>query len=256
MGLYLTAGQSDFHLVLAQQCSADPDYKKAFTRGYGPVGPDDFVILDNGAYEGDMVTNDYLFNTALDIKANEIVLPDKMRSVEGTIESSVKAIKAYDVWYNFMKPSYTFGMMGVLQTSGSMGEVIESLEQFAKWPQITTVGIPRHFCDIDKYFRYQVLNVNQEYKDRFKFHLLGTNPKVPNEVSLIADRFPWVRSVDSSLPYNYTLAGVVLTTYAARIERPVEYFERDWSGGFDRYLLQDNINTYMRWARGTEGARS
>jgi hypothetical protein len=249
-------------LVLAQELARDWQYADNYQRGLSAVAQDDYVILDNGAYEGDPVTNKYLFNAALNIDANEIVLPDVMRDPEGTVEKARAALTAYDQWRLDLLTvprvhvrDHRF--MAVLQSSGSMGEVHDMFNVLADIPQITTIGIPRHFVDFDKYFRWQVLsNVNlTEYRSRFAFHLLGQNPKFPDEAFVIAGDFPWVRSVDSSMPYNYTLAGAKLDPWT-RCERPARYFDKDWMQQVDLNLLTENVNTYMRWASGPQGARS
>lgn len=60
--------------------------------------------------------------------------------------------------------------------------------------------------------------------------------------------------MDSSIPYNYAIAGTSLPTWynnAKRIQRPEGYFTQDFE--IDTQLLDKNIQTFIGWANGTEG---
>jgi hypothetical protein len=154
--------------------------------------------------------------------------------------------------FNFNSVKY----MGVVQSHGDNGSAMECIHAFDRLG-IHTLGIPRHLLSYDKYARYNLLNLIKGYDlhNRFEVHLLGTNPIFPVEVSVIAEAHPWVRGVDSSLPYNYSIAGKRLTASflptEQQVGRPEGYF--DEIRKIDTDLLQDNIDTFMRWASGIEG---
>jgi hypothetical protein len=249
-GLFKTALVSDIHLVLAQVLRY-PTYRNMYVDG---IADTDYIILDNGAAEGQRVNNVALVRSAIDINADEIVLPDVIGNSEETITEVKSFLKAWPE-YGIKKP---INFMAVLQSQGASFEWQDCIWAFNTMEQITTIGIPRHFVDKDRYMRHQVCAWldGKGLRDRFQVHLLGTNSKFSSEVSMMAKEFPWIRSVDSSLPYNYALAGQRLGALGPHVNRPKQYFEVDWSSSLDKDLMYHNIDKYMRWARGPEGTRS
>jgi hypothetical protein len=117
--------------------------------------------------------------------------------------------------------------------------------------RVDVLGIPRHTLTTtnNKSIRIEVANwVEQTYPGRFEIHLLGTNPEWLGEVAAVRKYADHVRSVDSSLPFNYAIARKSLRDCRDVVHRPDYYFEEDWSRRVDVRLLQDNITTFMEWA--------
>ena len=243
-GYFHTALRSDYHLALAQ--IRDPEY----TALYANRKSSHYLILDNGAAEGEPVRDSTLVARAEQLGADEIVVPDVMGDASATVERARQFLEIKDDLRRYK-------LMGVVQSQGSLGEVIRCIQAFDEMP-ITTLGIPRHLVDKDKYFRYNVLNYLRgfNYDKRFEVHLLGTNPKWPAEICTIADIHPWVRGVDTSLPYNYAIAGKRLdgknVPSGSEIRRPEAYFDKKQDIEFA--ILAENINTYLRWARGASAS--
>ena len=243
-GYYATAMQSDYHLMLAQ--ITDREYVDTYGNS------DDYVIIDNGAAEGEMVSDSILLRRAMQVVADEIVVPDTMGHSDDTVA------RAHAFWESCTTAGFStenMKFMGVVQSQGDRAGVIQCVEAFEKMP-ITALGIPRHLVDKDKHARYMICSwlKSYGYDERFEVHLLGTNPKYPSEVCNIVEAHPWVRGIDSSLPYNYTIAGKQLSALGypyGGIKRPGGYF--DTVRRMDTTLLQSNIDTFMRWASGTEG---
>jgi hypothetical protein len=245
-GLYTTALASDMHLALAH-LMGDKDYRHLYEN---LISDHDYLILDNGAAEGSTVSDKYLLTIAFQLGADEIVLPDVIRDAEETIKRGKQFLQ--HMAESQIKPP---NLMGVLQSTGPAKEWQTCLEEFAKIDMVTTIGVPRHFVNYDKYMRHQVLTwINYWYKDRFQVHLLGMNSRFPSEVANISREHPWVRSCDSSLPYNYTIAGWGLSAVNRRVERPANYF--DTVADVDTVLLYKNIDTYLGWAHAIKGTRS
>jgi hypothetical protein len=247
-GFYNSAVQSDYHLVLAQ--ITDPNYIDV----YGNVPPDNYIIMDNGAAEGATVRDSILLHRARVLGVDEIVVPDEIGDSEGTIARAHRFFGSMQKEPDWSKYKY----MGVVQSKGDHGGIMECIHAFAEMP-INVLGVPRHLVDYDKYGRYNILSMikGYGYHKRFEVHLLGTNPKWPSEISTIQEVHPWVRGVDSSLPYNFAIAGEKLSAKFRdhrTIGRPEGYFDRVPT--INAELLQDNIDTFMRWARGIKGTAS
>lgn len=243
-GLEATALLSDIHLVLAQEL-----YREEYLQTYVYAASDHFLILDNGAYEGAVVSPLFLMQRAVALRVNEVVIPDDMGNADGTIAQA----KKFFHWLEGFAMPTPMNFMAVLQSTGDAASWQKCITEFAEMPDITTIGIPRHFVDKDRYMRYQVCAwiKGNHFDERFNVHLLGTNPKFVTEIATMANAFPWIRSCDSSLPYNYTIAGKRLGALVNREERPDHYFTEPRI--VDQDLLAKNINTYKRWASGTEG---
>jgi hypothetical protein len=214
----------------------------AYIKFYEELDERNYIILDNGLAEDQMVSNEKLFQRAMHYRADEIVLPDVMEDAQATLDRSA----------DFLAEFHTedFKFMGVLQSQGDIGSIHRCIEGFAKMPKVTALGVPRHLVDKDLFMRLQVCQLlSDDYnRDRFEVHLLGTNSKKPHEIKGVANSYPWVRSCDTSMPYNYTMAGLDLSEAHTQINRPPDYFDVRRTLNAD--LLYKNIDTYKRWARG------
>jgi hypothetical protein len=99
---------SDCHLVLAQQASRDARYFE-FYRKRARLG--DTVILDNGAYEGQLVTFEELLRLTRELKPTVLVMPDKLGDYEETKRMEQQFLPMA------MRASYVPQLMPVLQSS-------------------------------------------------------------------------------------------------------------------------------------------
>src|SRR3954468_13696845 len=76
---------SKVHLVLAHLCQPGTHYSLEYNKFYcqDNIG---FKILDNGAAEGALVSNEELMRVAMAIQADEIIVPDQMNDCNRTLE--------------------------------------------------------------------------------------------------------------------------------------------------------------------------
>lgn len=247
-GLENYALRSKFHLALAIPLLMK---RRAYAGMYKRVGNlSDYVILDNGANEGQPADVDMIKSYAAMIGCNELVLPDVMYSAADTL----KAVKQGLPLLAGCAPS----RMAVIQGE-TIGELRTCVEAFSSMQDIDVVGIPRHTIATTSRsaVRIELANwIEQQYPGRFQIHLLGTHPAYLKEVQAANKYAGHIRSVDSSLPFNYALAGKSLLDTKERIMRPDRYFEEDWSRRANVDLIRDNIDTFMRWAGDEEASRS
>lgn len=247
-GLEALALRSKMHLALPLPELIVNDayvhtYKRASRGG-------DFLILDNGEAEGARVPNDTLLGMAKLYGATELVLPDVIRDGFETVKRVVTFLDQYK------DDLSSYQLMAVPQGKTTT-EVQKCIEEFSVMEQITTLGIPRHFMGTMRLqqARVELANwIEDKYPDRFQVHCLGVESKFLREIKWLAKYAPTVRSIDSSLPFNYAIAGFELTPTVGSINRPREYFTTDWSKRVRSDLVIGNINTFMRWASGTESA--
>lgn len=207
-----------------------------------------FVILDNGAAEGYTVTDKEIIDLARKLGPDEIVIPDILGDMKGTIERAKKYMQkltymGHKVW--------EFHHMFVAQ-----GETIEEFVHSALWAHnqdwISTVAIPRHAittCDDELARSIIVEKVSDTLVDIRKLlkpiHFLGTNTDAPAEIKTLSSRIKmWVRSVDTSFPFVAAWHGFPLEV-AWYAKRPEEYFELEADSFHD--VLEENVDRLIGW---------
>lgn len=242
-GYFNTALRSDYHLVLPQ--IPYDRYEHLYSN---LVDETDFIILDNGAAEGQLVTDGALTNAMFTYGANEVVVPDVISDMQATVAHAIRFLTSQYL------PSFTKPMLVV--QGKTLTEVQQCIDIFSEtWPE-ATLGIPRHLLGTlhDGSARAHVLSYIESTWGEKTVHLLGTHPKYPAEIKVLAEAFPWVRGVDTSMPYNFTIAGELLTEASPGVARPDGYFDQVHK--LDGDLLDRNIRTYLEWASGTKGTGS
>jgi hypothetical protein len=245
-GLEGYALHSRFHLALAlPELMRNTDYVTTYQRA---ARGNDYTILDNGEAEGARVSAKELFEAAQLIGASEIVLPD----VIGEVDDTTKRTRGFLVRYEEELGPYN--LMGVAQGKNE-AELQKCIEYYSKYAAITTIGIPRHIIRrMDKSTaRVDLANwIKAEFENRFTIHLLGVDPYRLREIAWAAKYASHVRSIDSSLPFNYALMSAHLNNGAPAITRPGRYFEKNWATVVTRDLVLANIGVFKGWANDTE----
>lgn len=239
------AMHSHFHLALAQVSNNkfyDQVYKEASER-------DDYIVVDNGAAEGTPVGDYKLFSMASRWRANEVVLPDEIRNGEETVRRVMQFERNIDdSAYVFDQFDYMAVAQGV-----TTDEVKKCIQSLAHLSYVRTIGIPRHLITTmqRRFVRLDLATwIEREFPKRFQIHFLGTNPSVPSEILRAVKETPFVRSVDTSMPFNYAIAGVALTLTSPAIGRPSAYLSHHQNMKIG--ILRMNIDTMKRWIAGNE----
>lgn len=206
-----------------------------------------FTILDNGANEGKALTHEALAEASKLISANEVVLPDVLGNALETYDASIAYLKHYRM------PEQQY--MGVVQ--GDTKEELKSLiGMYAVAGDVTTLGIPRLLMNrIHKSVRLDIaIWIEAEFPKRFQVHFLGASGLWPKEPYYAARYELRVRSIDTSLPFNYGLQGVQLQDSAGattrQIDRQDNYFTR-WHEITSLTTVIHNMNVYKEWCNGT-----
>lgn len=160
-----------------------------------------FILLDCSAIESPgLATAEHMIETALTIQASEVMLPDVIRDMDATLESSANMLMVLDARFGSDKP---FQIMAVPQ--GRNGEEwLKCADTMLRWPGVTTLGIS---YTTTNYFGSRAVVLNKLYETNGAWlrdkiiHLLGCF--AISEVQLVADRYPDVRSVDSAIAAIY-----------------------------------------------------
>lgn len=216
----------------------NPFYLAAFEKA---AAKGDLVILDNGANERRRTSHKKLMEAAGYTKATEVVLPDRLGDGARTWNLTREFfVSGYcDRSYQYLYPVH----------GRTLSELETVVDMAAKEPRITTLGLPRVLIGPFKAsIRIDLASwIHTNYPERFQLHLLGTSPMWPCEVKAASKYAPYIRSVDTSMPFNYALAGYRLhDKMTIAVSRPDNY----WNNLplTSMVLVQDNIRTFKAWA--------
>jgi len=210
----------------------------------------DYVVMDNGIAEGIKFTGAELLAAASIFGANEIVLPDTLGDAKQTLSRVRTFLEHYSTP---LAESGIEKMMAVAQGT-ALQSVKNTINAFADMPKVTCIGIPRHLIKTtgSTSIRIDVANwIASAHKDRFEIHLLGADAAARKEIRWAATYAPHIRSIDSSMPFNYALAGYALDT-VGNIYRPGQYFDRAWGITANVDLVKHNIAVFRGWANGEQ----
>jgi hypothetical protein len=237
-GLSFTRGTGDrYHLMLPQLL-----YNSAYSKEYQTLCKTDFVMLDNGAAENHLVADDVLVRIVEDFHPAELILPDIMGNMLGTLDKINDFVKHYgkSLDVNFM----------VVAQGKSMVEVHRMLEVAVKHDGVTTIGIPRHMIRTlhSNFARIELAKWIHKQDSDLNIHFLGAAPGFPYELYHVRETVPFVRGMDTSMPFNFALLEHAMKDYEIRVfVRPEDYFEAkfnevQWS------FATHNVTVMKEWA--------
>lgn len=254
-----TQDDQQYQLMLPQLFSLSYKYAQAY---YDYRRMQKFIILDNGAAEKNQVGMEELLQVAHEVAANEIAVPDTLYDARDTLlkldtffSSNLDMIDRLRLGYGTQ-----FGFV-------AQGHNIE--EAFAltlavmrcRWnAYIDTVYLPRLLITSrnQRHERIKLADmIHKELGDRLNIHLFGSAPTYVQEVRVAAIDAPYIRSMDTSLPYNLTFnrASIIQSPSiwdqdrGLPGKRPSDYFDLK-EENFDKELLEFNMNMVRRWAHG------
>lgn len=233
--------QQDYHLALAHLIGREDfaHYTQFYTNMH--FNEEKYVILDNGLIEGDPRPIGELYDKALRIDAQELVLPDVFVRKDATLA-------AIDHAMNFLnqKMQNPIKVMAVAQ-----GEDFDSWVDCAKnlleWG-IDCLGIPKVLVKLaGAHGRLAALQeIQEELKETgTEVHLLGCWES-PLELKVIENyvrrgEIMPVRGTDSAIAYVYSRAGMRMCD-GPRPEGAIDFMANDVK---DTELLQYNIQMWQ-----------
>jgi hypothetical protein len=197
-----------------------------------------YLMLDNGAWEGNRVPNIDLVRIGRRFRATELVTPDILNDPGRTRLETVNFID----WFRtqFEQTGWHPNFMAVAH-----GHTEHDAREFVRrvaddLPMVTTIGIGRAYARAcgDKSARAHLAQwIANTYPTRFKTHLLGYNDEWPDEVLICSQ---WVRSLDTIAPFTAAWKGLLLRARPAGVPRPHDYFYLE-ENQFDLGLVKANI---------------
>lgn len=189
---------------------------------------DRFVIMDNGANEKVSFSNEELGKRALRLRADELVLPDVLYDADKTFEAATQYLRECEAWATPLAQAPQY--MAVIQ-GGSVDQLRKLVDRFSEEFPIKTLGLPRLLIEHIglRATRIDLANwIHSSYPNRFNIHLLGASTAWVKEPYYVSRYAAHVRSIDTSLPYNYGLQGLRINDERLKkVNRPEHYFTKE-----------------------------
>ena len=225
-----------YHMCLSNIVAKNDVYAKHFAEL--AKSENHWVLMDNGAAEGEQLSVDELIACYQRINPQEVVLPDTLLNGKETIQKSKDALKLICDFYDGAVP---FTFMAVPQ-GATLYEWKECACEMVQWPEVKAIGISK-FLQMetgDLYARERAVRILDDLFKQYnrydiEVHLLGCSES-PAVIDTIRRRFPFVRGCDSAYAYICTQAGVCIHTNTTR---PLG--EIDFINGNDYDGLEDNM---------------
>lgn len=240
-GLYKWANHTKRQMVLGHMVG-DSNYLESFNVRATRL----LTTIDNGEAEGQRLDNAELIRAARTARAGEIVVPDAMGDPE---ETRVRVKEFLHLARGLADPT-EFLYMGVAH-GGSVDEVM-GMVSFCADQGLLVIGLPRLLMQKlgQTNVRIDLANSIRERFPNHHIHLLGTSGLWPKEILFAAKYASHIRSVDTSMPFNYAIQGERLGVSTKAIQRPDRYFAENWSYRAQNHLVEENVAKVMRWANG------
>lgn len=229
----------EFYMCLANIACKNEEYLNFF-KEQSERGA--FVLLDNGAAEGDQMTLDIIWSVVEKIHPSEIVLNDCLLDNKETIKRSIEALnfyrcKGYDGQYMFVPQGK------------DMKDWINCLKSM-DLSYISTIGIPKIVCkawgNVNSRAHICKWISKWEYKDKFNYHLLGCQYTF-KEIARIYSKYPFIRSCDSAIAYVYAATSRHDMYSDLRPKFEINFFESNFDE-LHRDILYNNMlffDTYI-----------
>jgi len=226
------AHRLSYHMALAQGLMNDPAYMHMYKRIKHNVNGA-FIMVDNGAAEGDRQPFDEVVRVANEIGADEIVMPDELRDAQWTIEYTTDAAAM-----NIVPPRKRV----VVPQGTTLQEWAMCLRRLIEAMEFRTIGVPKHLDATIPGGRAEVLEFLEtwSFHTRYDIHLLGLNRL--EELRDLAARFPWVRGIDTGMPIGWAQDNMLLGF-------STEHHPLQWHNDFDEKLAEANIAQILTLCR-------
>lgn len=236
--------EDDYHLCLIQELRKRGPYYEFY---WNKAKEGKFVIVDNGAAEGETSCIEEILSFTMEMQATELQLPDFFFDGMETLKAVEKALK-YLSEYNYK------GKVMAIPQGKDIEDWTLCLNEMLKFPEVTTLGIPKNLVFLGGALaRVQAVRLLIEYKENggrpIDLHLLGcwTTPK---EVGVINTYYGHgVRGVDSGIASIYTQGGEVLEDGVDKPGGNKKYLDFDGID-LDEALLKDNIQRWRDYVNG------
>jgi hypothetical protein len=218
--------------------------------------PRHFKMLDNGEAEGqNKYSTAELVKMALTYQCDEVIAHDVMGNAPETLIRTTKFLKEAMRMLPIAGQPLDIGIVAQGQTYSEVKGLISLILDMDKYAGLVgTIHLPRHLVTtIERNARLNLAEwINEEYDLQsmaIDIHFLGANGVWPGELQAASRSLPYVRGMDTSMPFNYAYAGQIMSSVDA-VSRPADYFDLAIHDFEKPELLHHNVITMVKWAYG------
>lgn len=196
----------EYHLCLVQELRKRGKYFEFYKR---MAQEGKFVIVDNGAAEGETASIEEVHELAVEIGASEVQLPDVFFDARRTLDESRKGLEYLH------KKGWKGKIMAIPQGSDLLAWEA-CLEELVYLEGVTTIGLPKNLvllggdnARLKILVRWMIGLIIAREVDA---HLLGVwkDPREITKITTLIGILKFIRGVDSGIAAIYTQAGLLL----------------------------------------------
>jgi hypothetical protein len=228
---------SEYHMCLAGAMYMR-QYRDFYMSLYGHSGSK-HVILDNGAAEGKMLSDEALLELAALLQPSELVVPDVMHDCYRTVD----ALRHF-----YPKVPAPLNLMVVIQ--GKTWYEINYCLDHALRHNVHSVALPKLLCQhLGSNARLAAAELIRDTNESIPIHCLGCSKRALAEAKDLA-RQGIVRSIDSASPVVMGL-----------MDEPIAHQEYDWEASHNTIpgwwnkvktpQVEENLAEFRKWCEET-----
>ena len=237
--------EGQLYQLMLPQLVSEPYYSNKFkeftTNGL-------HVILDNGAAEGEKISEERLINVASSYRVTEVAVPDVPHNANKTF---TKLLGFSGKHFTFMQRSRCD--WGYVAQGTSVQEAFDLVKKVATsiYSELySVVFLPRLLIKSsdDYYARIKLAEMINNLFPKLEIHLFGASRMFPQEYKAAAKEAPFIRSMDTSQPFVYAYHGMTMYNFGTDEgpARPKNYFKLV-EADFDMGLVNRNVQEMVAW---------
>ena len=197
-----------------------------------------YTIIDNGIAENVLIPSKTLIQSTIDIKANEIIVPDKIGDYKRTKRRRESFLKKF---YPILKKN-KIKIQSVIQ-GNNLYEYMNNLKELLDDIRVDVIGIPfrMNYCHFKRTTKEENRMYNRVFLLKFfenqmskPIHCLGTN--LP--IELLHLKRLNVRSIDSKLMTRYGLSKKIFNLHDVKKPSKKIYI--------DKGMMQNSVNITIK----------
>jgi hypothetical protein len=220
------AALTDYDFVIASICQRLEEYYE-FNKLQRRKGR--FVVLDNGAFEGELLDEVDLVDIVEDLQPQEVVAPDVIGNRNATFKRSSKFI-------DLLQRKNIRVQIQVCPQGRNFEEWAESYRELANLPGVSVIGVSYvgHFDCPEDCDYFGDLSAEEVIRLRFFHYLVGQkllrSDKAHHLLGLFSPgalrwyaRYPFIRSIDTSFPVVCALHRTVMNRTTSKFPDKLDY---------------------------------
>ena len=218
-----------YNFALAQHILSSPEYG-VYYRRLSKVEKS-FLIVDNGASEGELQSFDELVKAAELVNASEVIMPDVLKDGEATKRLTLEACKTEKVPYSKRM---------VVPQGSTWDEWADCLLYLMQHTSFATIGIPKHLETLKGGRAYALDKIRYGKLDKvYNIHLLGIHTYPFREILRALEILPTIRGIDTAAPVAWAQQGKIICD-----EADGTHHSLDWDRMAIHYLVFLNAEIY------------